>query len=1037
MIQKQALDISFAKGLDTKTDPWRISPYNFLSLNNSIFTKSGLLQKRNGFGLLSSLTDTSVSSITTFGGNLTAVGNSLYAYNQDSGSFVNKGAFQPLSLSTLSLVKNSLPQIQCDSATAPNGSVCVAYTENNNGTKSYKYSVLDGTTGQVLVASTAITPTSGTVSGSPRVFVLGTYFIIVFTCTITAADHLQYIAISYSSFAVNTAVNITSTYTSATTVAFDGFVTNNNLYLAWNSSSAAGILITYLTSTLSLATPANKDSAHQATMVSVCSDGNNIFVSYYRLTGTAGYVFAVDQNLNTTLAATQWIVAGTVLSLTSAAQSNTVTIYYELSNNYSYDSAVPSHLTNYKTVTTGGTVSSATLLARSVGIGSKAFISGSTQYLLMSFQSPNQNSYFLLNKSGSVVSSLAYENGGGYLATGLPQVSVNGNIASISYLYKDFISSKNSGTTGVGQTSNIYFQTGINQVNFTIGNTNTYSSELGGTLNLTGGFLWSYDGSQAFENGFFLFPDSVEATWSASGGSIAAQPDGATNTSAYFYQVIYEWSDNQGNQYRSTPSIPISVTTTGGGTAGSITVNIPTLRLSYKTNVKICVYRWSVFQQAYYQTTSITSPTLNDPTTDSIAFVDTNADATILGNNLIYTTGGVLEDNSGPAASHITIFDNRVWLVDAEDENLLWFSKQVIEATPVEMTGLLTRFISPTQSAQGSTGPIKAIAPLDDKLIIFKKDAIYYMNGAGPDNTGSGSQYSEPIFITSTVGSAIPNSIVFIPEGLLFQSDKGIWILSRDLQTEYIGAPVEQYTNVATVNSASNIPATNQVRFTMSSGVTLMYDYYYSQWGVFVGVPAISGTIYQSEHTILSPYFNIQQETPGVYLDLANPVLMSFTTAWFNLVGLQGYQRSFFFYLLGQYITPHKISLGIAYDYSPGIQQSTLILPTNYAGVYGGPSTNPNDGTDMSSPYGQDATYGGSTTADSTAVGNVEQWRIFLAKQRCQSFQITFQEIYDGTKGIMPGAGLTLSGLNLVYGVKKGFRPISAANSAGGGGNNL
>src|SRR6185295_19933036 len=31
-------------------------------------------------------------------------------------------------------------------------------------------------------------------------------------------------------------------------------------------------------------------------------------------------------------------------------------------------------------------------------------------------------------------------------------------------------------------------------------------------------------------------------------GSVAAKPDGSTSTNAYFYQVTYEWSDNQGNQ---------------------------------------------------------------------------------------------------------------------------------------------------------------------------------------------------------------------------------------------------------------------------------------------------------------------------------------------------------------------------------------------------------------------------------------------------------------------------------------------------------
>lgn len=201
----------------------------------------------------------------------------------------------------------------------------------------------------------------------------------------------------------------------------------------------------------------------------------------------------------------------------------------------------------------------------------------------------------------------------------------------------------------------------------------------------------------------------------------------------------------------------------------------------------------------------------------------------------------------------MTLFDTRLWLVDAEDQNLLWFSKQVIENTPVEMSDLFTFYIPPTTAAQGSTGPITALAPLDDKLIIFKSNAIYYINGTGPDNTGANNNYSQPIFITSTVGCANQQSIVFMPQGLMFQSDKGIWLLDRGLGTTYIGAPVEQY-NSGLVESAQNIPETNQVRFILNTGVTLMYDYYYSQWGTFVNVPAISSCIFQNLHTFINSY---------------------------------------------------------------------------------------------------------------------------------------------------------------------------------------
>ena len=52
-----------------------------------------------------------------------------------------------------------------------------------------------------------------------------------------------------------------------------------------------------------------------------------------------------------------------------------------------------------------------------------------------------------------------------------------------------------------------------------------------------------------------------------------------------------------------------------------------------------------------------------------------------------------------------TLFDTRLWQVDAEDPNTLWISKQVIENTPVEMSQLFTIYVAPNIGTTSSTGP--------------------------------------------------------------------------------------------------------------------------------------------------------------------------------------------------------------------------------------------------------------------------------------------------------------------------------------------
>lgn len=999
-------------GLDQKKDPKQISIGKYALLQNTIFQKEGLLQKRNGYGSLPSLPDNSSSYLTTFNGNLTAIGNNLKALSSGSQQWTTKGNIQPVELSTLPLIRSNLNQTQCDSAISGNGLICTVYTEIGGSTSpQYYYVIADSTTGQNIISPTVI---SANQSGSARVFLLRNYFVIVFSSVISSTNHLQYIAINITNpTSVSAITDVSTTYTPASTVAFDGVVANNSLYLAWNGSDVGGaIRMTYIDSTL---TQHNTVvfTGHVATIMSVCADVTGstpvIYAAFFDSASTDGYVLAVNQQLNTVLAPTLFDNAFFALNVTVSAQNQFATIFYEVQNNYGYDSSIPTNYLNKITVTQGGTIAGAATIVRSVGLASKSFIIAGTIYVMTTYSSPYQPTYFLINSSGNIISKIAYSNGGGYLTLGLPSVSIFGTTASTDYLVKDLIEATNK-TQGATSSTPVYSQTGVNSVSFDLTTAGLNTAEIGNNLNLSGGFLWAYDGYSLTEQGFHLWPDSIELTGDTTGGFMTAQQ--------YYYQVTYEWSDNQGNVFRSAPSIPVTITTTG--TTSSVTIDIPTLRLTYKiaNPVKIVIYRWSAGQQTYFQTTSITSPLLNDPTIDYVSFVDVNADTSqqnstnfIEGSNILYTTGGVVENIGPPATDVMTLYKSRLFLVDSEDKNLLWYSKQVIENTPVEMSDLFTIYVAPTTSAAANTGPITALSALDDKLIIFKNDAIYYITGTGPDNTGANNDFSEPIFITSTVGCSNQSSIVFMPQGLMFQSDKGIWLLGRDLSTSYIGAPVEDDASFP-VQSAVNVPATNQVRFTLATGITLMYDYYFNEWGSFVNVPAISSCIYKGLHTYINSLGAAFQETPSKYLDGSSPVLISLITGWINPAGLQGYLRSYWFYILGQYLTPHKLQVSIAYDYNSSPTQSTVISPDNYSPPYGG-----------SSPYGAGSPYGGP--------GDLEYWRVFLAKQRCLAFQISINEIYDSSFGIGAGEGLTISGLNLVVGIKSGWSTISAANSVG------
>jgi len=1112
-LNKQPVSINFQMGLDTKSDPYQVKVGNFLELNNSVFTTTGRLTKRNGFKNITNLPNTYQSTLATLNDNLIATGSNLYAYSSDTNQWLNQGIVQPVQLNTLPLLRVSTSQTSPDTAVAPNGLVCLAYVDSGQA----YYQISDSSTGQQIVKRTAL-PSSAV---CPRAFVLGNYFIVTCLDTVSGATHLQYVAIPLANPNSPLTIADFATNVSGLTAGYDGISANNQLYLAYGASGSA-VKVGYLTSSLG-ANSGGTISSSSSNLMTIANDSTNsrIFISFWDSSSTNMYSAALNYSLVQVMAKTTLASSITINEITSVAKAGVQTVFYTTTNTYGYDSNIRSDYTSSITCTlpvsgTGtGTVGTATIILRSVGLASKAFTgTNGTIYMLVAYgdtnlavsaDNSNQPTYFLIDSLGNIYMRLAYSNGGGYASTQvLPSISYQNGEYYVAYLNNDFLASLNKGSTITqGNNANptpisgIYTQTGINLASFTLNTTQQESREIAGCLNLTGGLLWEYDGVRPVENNFHVWPENVEITSQSTGGGIGV--------GTYYYVFCYEWTNNQGNLERSAPSIPVSIVNTTGSAItrdstfgsnsttitpsggipsglevgmfiedttnpsyilpgtyitaigattytisqptqgsspsnndvistipGSVnTIYVPTLRLTYKTTpnpVRIVGYRWSVGQPIYYQFTSITAPILNTSGTtslwtsgsngdvsttssDYVTILDTLPDSAIAGNVILYTTGGVVEDIGAPASIASALFDNRLWLVDAEDQNLLWFSKQVIENVPVEMSDLLTYYVAPTTSAQGSTGTITALYPMDDKLIVFKKDAAYYINGTGPDNTGSNSAYSQPVFITASVGCNNPNSIVLMPNGLMFQSDKGIWLLGRDLSTNYIGAPVESY-NSNTVLSATAVPGTTQVRFILNNNVTLMYDYFFNQWATHSNILAISSTLYQGTHTYLNSIGQVFQETPNTYLDGSAPVLMSLTTSWINIAGLQGYERFYFGNLLGTYFSPFTFNCTLSYDYNTSASQNITILPRNYVANWGGEAS-----------WGSGGPWGGP--------GNVFSARFFPEKQKCQSFQVSLQEVYDPSYGQAAGEGLTLSGLQLMVGVKRGVRTQSANRSFG------
>lgn len=1000
-LQKQSVDLTFAGGLDTLSDSYNLGFGKFVSLQNSTFIYTdgrGRLNKRFGYPQIATLPDGSSIALATFGGGLVAVGRNIQTYANGPQTWSNAVDYIPLQLSTIPLTNSSLNQVNIDTAISPNGLVCATLANglvpgNNaaaiNQVPSYGYTIIDKDSGNTIVPFAFISAVVN-YPFSPKTFYCGKYFFVVFG---DQTNNLRYFTVdSTAPNTVSTIGTVSVAYSPnniSSMSSFDGVVASNSLFLSWASNDKNS----------TFATSINSASIQGAT-VTVCSTGSiisvtadttqsppTIWTSTWTVGTNTGRVVATNFSL-TPLFTQKTFTSTSIAYMTSVAQNGVATVFTDIPRLYANQlGSVSDFIQSFTIPQSTGSITNSQTVIRSLGLASKAFIVNSSTYFMGAFQSQNQSTYFIVSSSGLQVAKFAYGNGGGYTTGTLGNANVIGSSVSIGYLYNNTLSVANiaTGTTSSSNTPTVVTTTGTGLVNLDFNPNNVSIVEAGNNLNLSGGFLWAYDGSQATEQGFHLYPEPIGVTAiSSTGGTFAQQ--------TYFYQVIYETKDYRGNIFRSAPSIPISVTVPAN--TSMVNLEVPRIRVTNRQSVSnfpvlIKVYRWATDQQSYYL---LPTNTTNSKGIDSQTINDTfTTSQQILGNELLYTTGGVVEDTASPATNSLAFFDDRLWLIDSEDGNL-WFSKQVISGTSVELSQVFTYFVPPSSVDLGLSGRPKAIAPMDDKLIVFKSNSIYYINGFGPDNTGASNQYSpSPVFITGGVGCSNPSSIVLTPQGLMFQSDKGIWLLGRDMSVRYIGEGVQAF-NTCQVKSALVVPGTNEVRFTLgSSGQTLVYDYVVGQWNQYTGIPGTSATIFQKQHTYLNGSA-IYQQSSSSYVDGTTPTVMSFTTGWVNLGTLLGYVRAYRMYFLGKFSSAHAIQIGLAYDYNPTIAQTVNFTPTNVVG----------------------------------SGSNVEEWQINFQNQQTQSFQLTFTEISSATAG----AGLYISGIEFVAGVKRDF-PRNVANRTG------
>lgn len=1035
-LQYELVPIPFAGGLDTKTDPFQVPPGKMLAAQNAVFKQTGAISRRWGYSALPTAVlgqGTRVGAaqaIASFGEDLLLYDGTLaYSFAPAANAWVPRGAVTSLIQSNEQIISNTNQQLSCDGAglaTSTTTAVEVYAWEDSRG--GIRYSVVDSSTGVLLLADQPLYAGMPSSIVRPKVLPLSTLGLILVLFA-TPSGTVSMVTISTANPLAPPAGPVVlasglqiPVYYDATTVTTDVFASTGALFLAayqvipasptfgtvglwayvqsgnqlplawhffgygqsWSGASATGtIAICY-------------DNVNTFVWVSSADQGAGSFTGEVWAANALGGAITVPGTrcMNTAI--------GPLQALAMVATGGFATIYADVQGSAPSNQQIYTNTAFYNNGSTArlGTPNG-TLFLRSVGLASKPFVYNGSIFLNVAYQSPLQSTYFTCDGFGNIASKVHAGLGGGLIASSdylLPECQApNANQPGI-FKYANL--ARGLPNTQSGQVVSLL---GVNSTRLDFVDTDHFlSAPINGGLYTVGGILQSYDGARYVEHGFHLYPEGIALTPIGSGGNLG--------TGTYSYAVTYEWQDNNGLTQISAPSVVATVNFASGST-NSVSVVIPTLRLTKKSNVKIVVYRSAANGLLLTRTTSALVPVYNDPTVDSITFVDTLSDAAIAGNAALYTqplTQGnpVVPNAAPPACSLITTFADRIFLAGVDDPYTMWFSKPTTLNVPMEFSSLFTLRADP------DGGPIIALARMDDKLVIFKQTGIFYLTGNGPTNTGDQNDFLTIIQIPSGgVGCSTQNAVVLTPAGLLFPSSNGIYLLDRGLNVSYKGAPVEGF-NALTITAATLIP--NQwVVFLTTSDTAIVYDYFYDQWSTFTNHGGLDGVIYAARnlYAYAKTDGKVYLQTPTVFSDAGLPIPVSFTLSW-AAAKLQGFQRIVHAYVLGSYKGTHTLNCAVAYDYDP---------------TFVGLAQIPSDSTLFSGTFGSDPLFGSSSPFGGvTPGGSVYQFRLDLLR-KCQSMQLQFSD-----SQVAPGdEGFSLSAVTLKVQVKRGGHKVAPIKQFG------
>lgn len=1039
VLQKQLVQLPYG-GLQTKVDP-KLAPLGtYAQLDNFIMNRYPELVKRDGVASIG--VSTTPQNINAQYNYLNEVGvitnNALYSYSSSLDEYLLKGKTASPIITAKPIISNTYSQTVPDSGITTNGLLGCAWEDSRGSTR---ISIKDLITDAFIFSDIDISTLGlniGTPYLKPKVVAVGTR--LFFLCVDSIRNYLNIVGYNtinntfisgetisfnmascytYDAIECAGAVLVTVVETTVAPNAVKAYFWNvltNSIGSADNGYPEPASLGFVNSGTLPPCISVMEDSNSDYLVVSIYNDLNQIYTKTF-----ATYLAPLTPEIAVGSPTTDpgW-------SLVSCVDTD--------NNTYIFASSFNTQHTSYQALVENNVtipnVLYSSLFFVQMSIASKSFWYSGNAYVTLAYDGELQQTYFGVRNDGACWGRMFYSLGGGSIAKANCATSFNLSPEKPNTYLASFLK-----TTEIVSSANSYFSVPsvfTEQVYFTPFSID--NKVLGRYLNIAGGYLKQYDGSPTvFEQGFHLYPQQPTLV-ASSGGSI--------DNGTYSYLVVWEWKDNQGQIHRSNTSVPQQITTTGGDQTVSITV--PTLPITNKETrfsdnrspVIMAVYRTQSLGTVYYRVNQLPNQFIyNDSTLETITYTDTSSDNTISSNSLVYTTGGVFDNISLPAVNLMCVAKNRVICTGTDSEpNQIYVSKQKEEGVGIEFSNELSIIVD------SLGGDITALAAMDDKILIFKQSLLYYVAGEGPDPTGNNGSFTIPLLVAADCGCIFPQSIVLTGVGVMFLSEKGIYLCDRQLNITYIGQSVDAITTDPEtkspdfqITSAVNLPNQNQVYFTTNQNQVLVYDTFFKYWYTHTyPFNPISSTILNNKWYV-SDINNVYNSIQGQTFDGGGvSISSSIKTNWISLAELEGFSRIYAITVAGDNASfSHTLIMKLYYDFEEFPREILTINPSSLDGSKYGVDTPYGFGPQQGSgnPYGEDPIYGDTPYYGVTSLlttgnlfgGGFDGTYQFIARPKVQKCSSIMVEIYDQFPDGTTSQSFKFTGLSIVAGIKQGW----------------